>query len=83
MKTFSDKKAVNQPTAMVASANRCQQYQPTDRQRHKACKGKALNQITKMMGREVRHMELNKVEASRWYVGIVEKMDTQKECVHL
>ena len=42
MKTFSDKKAINQPMAMVASVNRYQQYQPLNRQRHKACKGKAL-----------------------------------------
>ena len=41
MKTFNDKKVVNQPMAMVALVNRYQQYQPANRQRHKPCKGKA------------------------------------------
>ena len=35
------KKAANQPMAMAASGNRYQQHQPTNRQRHKAWKGKA------------------------------------------
>ena len=77
------KKAANQPMAMAASNNRHQQYQPANRQRHKAWKGKALESnksSNKNDGQRSYTHDTQKSGSFKVTWGIVKGMDIDKVC---